>query len=160
MSHHYAPVVQYPIGAALLLRGAVAGVIALVGVVLMVWGLQSPSGNMLAPIVMASLLYILCAGIAAKFAWQLPRGNLHWDGRIWHWGDQALEADDGLCVHFDAQHCMLLSLRFKRQADVWLWLERRAAPAHWGDLRRAVYSRPKPNATVPQSHADADRGQA
>jgi hypothetical protein len=34
----------------------------------------------------------------------------------------------------------------------WRWLERSAAPARWGDLRRALYQRslPKPVAPEPQ----------
>ena len=161
MSRYHAPVVHYPIAAPCILGYGVAAVVVLVAVVLLGWAWRVPAQGLPAPVFAAVLfLYLLCAGLAVRFVWRLPRGNLHWDGRVWHWNGQALESQDALRVHWDAQRCLLLSLRLQGQPDAWLWLERRADPSRWGDLRRAVYSRARPSTADFHPHADADRGQA
>jgi toxin CptA len=41
----------------------------------------------------------------------------------------------------DTQSLLLVRLDEPTQRARWLWLERRARPERWQDLRRAIYSR-------------------
>lgn len=158
MSYRHAPALQYPVTGAYLLRRATLCAVALVALILLAWVWQLPALGVSAPLLSAVwMLYGLCVSVAIRFVWRMPQGRLQWDGAAWQWCDQCKEA---LHVHCDIQVCMLLSLRARGHGHIWLWLERRTDPARWGDLRRAVYSRPRPRLGVPHTHADAERGQA
>ena len=45
-------------------------------------------------------------------------------------------------VALDFQSLMLLRLTEPGRARRWIWIEQRAMPERWRDVRRAVYSRP------------------
>ena len=87
---------------------------------------------------------IVCAGSAAFHGWNTaPVGQLAWDGQVWRWegpGYQAGVAEYDLSVALDFQNLILLRIENQAHAKLWLWAERRAFPARWLDLRRAVYS--------------------
>lgn len=87
---------------------------------------------------------VICAGLAAYQGWKnSPVGQLTWDGQAWHWegpGYQAGIAEYKLLAALDFQNVMLLRIENQAHAKLWLWAERRAFPARWLDLRRAVYS--------------------
>ena len=97
--------------------------------------------------------FVLLAGLAARSRWNHSRGNrLAWDGAVWHWesaGYQTGTADHKLAVIADFQHMLLLRLENQAGASLWLWLEKKAMPERWMDLRRAVYSPHKSAATWP-----------
>jgi hypothetical protein len=82
--------------------------------------------------------------MATVAAWQAlgaqAPGELRWDGQFWlldggeHGGGVA-------SIHLDLQSLMLVRLAPAGGGTQWLWLERRAAPERWRDLRRALYAR-------------------
>ena len=84
------------------------------------------------------------AGWMAFRGWKnLPAGQLAWDGQVWRWegrGYQAGVAQYELWAAADFKNAMLLRIENQAHATLWLWAERRALPARWMDLRRAVYS--------------------
>jgi toxin CptA len=74
------------------------------------------------------------AGVAA---------NLNFDGQ--HWSLREPSAASGTArasVALDLQSLMLIRLTIPGRAQRWIWLERRAMPERWRDVRRALYSRP------------------
>jgi toxin CptA len=87
---------------------------------------------------------IAAAGVTAYIGWKnAPVGQLAWDGQHWRWespGYQTGIAEQQLSVIADFQHLLLLRIENPAHASLWLWLERRALPERWLDLRRAVYS--------------------
>lgn len=87
---------------------------------------------------------VICVGLAACQGWKnAPVGQLNWDGQVWHWegpGYQSGMAEYELSAALDFQNVMLLRIENQAHAKLWLWAERRAFPARWLDLRRAVYS--------------------
>lgn len=92
---------------------------------------------------------LLWAGVAACAlrCWRRwPEGWLEWDGGQWwlrvHGAPQALAAAPRM--QWDGQGFVLLSVALAVGGRRWLWLRRSSAPALWGDLRRAVYWRPRP----------------
>ena len=88
--------------------------------------------------------FALLAGLAAQSSWRhSPRGQLAWDGEAWRWespGYQTGAAEHKMVVIADFQHRLLLRLENQAGARLWLWLEKKAMPERWMDLRRAVYS--------------------
>jgi toxin CptA len=73
-----------------------------------------------------------------------PSSFLNFDGTRWSIpGPAGLQAADAK-VALDGQSWLLVRLTEPRYAARWVWLERRALPQRWQDLRRAVYSRPVP----------------
>lgn len=136
---HDAPAVSYPAG-----RSFVAGATMFLAWAagcagLVAWRVQAQA----TPVAFAAAAAVLMAG--GIFAWRAwlrsPRGMLSWDGLGWTWAGASAAQPGAPEVALDAQRLMLLRWRGGAGAAQWLWLERRAQPARWDDLRRAVYSR-------------------
>ncbi len=93
---------------------------------------------------LAGFVAIVIAGLAAWRGWKnAPVGQICWDGQVWRWegpGYQAGVAEYELLAAADFKNVLLLRLENQAHAKLWLWAERRAFPARWLDLRRAVYS--------------------
>ena len=89
-------------------------------------------------------VFVLGAGFAAYRGWRnSPVGNLAWDGQSWRWESpnyQTGVAEQQLSVLADFQNVLLLRIENQAKASLWLWVERKAFPERWLDLRRAVYS--------------------
>jgi hypothetical protein len=143
---HSAPSVNYPVGrsrwgAALLALAWLAGAAATLQ-----WTLyhEVPVARLA-----AAWLVLIAAGAMAAWRWRAqPRGSLAWDGAGWTWDGSAAPAVSGsLRVSVDLQRVLLVHWR-GGGASQWLWLERASAPERWADLRRAVYSRARPD-TLP-----------
>ena len=85
------------------------------------------------------------AGFAAYRGWRnSPAGNLVWDGQLWRWespGYQTGMAEQQLSVLADFQKVLLLRIQNQAKVSLWLWVERKASPERWLDLRRAVFCR-------------------
>ena len=80
-------------------------------------------------------------GGLGEFAAPRPASDLNFDGLHWSIpGAAGLHAADAR-VALDCQSWLLVRLAEPRRARRWVWLERRALPERWQDLRRAVYSR-------------------
>lgn len=138
---HNAPSVNYPVGrsrfAGLVLASAwAAGALAVVA-----WHSQVQAGVFRS--VLAWSLVLLAGACAARVWLRTPAGLLAWDGQAWNWtvGDWVLQAHPEVAL--DLQQVLLLRLG-SAPSFPWLWLEKRTAPARWDDLRRAVYSRARP----------------
>ncbi|NPC56191.1 hypothetical protein [Caenimonas soli] len=140
---HSAPSVSYPVG-----RSRFAATLLLVIWLLGAAGVALWSVQVRAPgwQVGASAALVLLAGLcAARNWWRAPPGDFSWDGENWNWSAAGQEAAGSLEVGLDLQRWLLL--RFTGGKVVrWLWLERARHPERWEDLRRAVYSRARPQA--------------
>lgn len=152
LSLHNAPPVVYPLGRSYFLGGLLLGVwCAGLFSVLLWYHLTLPFNWRL----LVGLLAVLAAGMAAASSWKnAPTGQLAWDGEVWRWqstGEPAGLATQEVSVVADFQRCLLLKLENQAGASLWLWVEQRAMPAHWLDLRRAVYS-PRKSSNAAQAH--------
>ena len=141
---HNAPSVAYPVGRPLLVV-LLAGSLWLAGlaVTLAWWATADPAGWRQ---VAAGLALVGSGGWALASWLRSPAGELRWDGLEWSGprGGNALALD----VALDLQQVLLV--RFPASGSPgWLWLERRRCPQRWPDLRRAVYSRARPQAPPP-----------
>jgi toxin CptA len=143
---HSAPSVTYPVGrsrwaAALLSLAWLAGAAATLQ-----WTLRH---EVSAARLAVAWLVLSAAGAVAAWRWRAqPRGSLAWDGAGWTWDASVAPAASGrLRVSVDLQRVLLVQWHGAGPAQ-WLWLERASAPERWADLRRAVYSRARPD-TLP-----------
>ncbi len=95
---------------------------------------------------------------------------MRWDGSHWYWEQPESDLAGHMHVVLDAQSQLLLHWQAQEQlpevlpealqarsnamphakprsrTHLWLWAERRACPADWLAMRRAVYSRAAPMA--------------
>jgi hypothetical protein len=144
---HGAPAVSYPVGrsrlAGLVLAAAwLAGAAACAA-----WGWQVAAPPWQRALAAALVLLSAVAGLKGWAA--APRGTLAWSGAAWRWegGPPAAAAVDGqVACALDLQRWLLLAWTAPGHPRAWLWLERERAPADWDALRRAVYSRARPEA--------------
>ncbi len=140
-----APAVRYPLVRSARLGGALAAMAALDGALLAAWALSDAAPAML-PLGAALAVWALACLCAWHFWVHSPCGVLVWSGQCW-----SMEAASGVQpvavqVHLDLQSFLWLRLRREGLRPRWVWLERDTAAGHWPDLRRAVYSRPRPGA--------------
>ena len=135
---HNAPAVTYPVG-----RSSIQGMIGLAlwllgALSVAAWSMTSPEVWRVAG---AAGLTVGVAMLSGVSWWRSRTGLLQWNADGWqlqlggHWGDGQPS------VALDLQRCLVLRWRASRGTGNWLWLDRASAPAHWDDLRRAVYSR-------------------
>ena len=137
---HSAPSVTYPVGrsrfaATLLLAawslGALAGAL---------WWLRAPDGWRLGLMAVA----LAVSGVIAARSWaSAAAGTLAWDGEAWTWSLQPDGRAHELLVGLDLQNWLLLRWSADGSSH-WLWLDRASRADRWDDLRRAVYSRARP----------------
>ena len=140
---HSAPSVSYPVGRSRFAAGLLSGCWLLGVAAVGLWSFQMrAAGWQLA----ASLGVLLLTGLWAAWNWlRAPQGLLSWDGQSWSWSAGA-QAEEGTPeVGLDLQRWLLLRWS-GAAASHWLWLQRARQPERWDDLRRAVYSRAKPQA--------------
>ncbi len=152
MTTHNAPPVIYPLGRSrfqgwLLLGLWLAGLLL---VLLWFYVTRQLDWRMV-----LALAAVLGAGVAARIGWKsAPAGQLAWDGEVWRWESSSYQtgiAEHELAVIADFQHMLLLRLENQARARLWVWVERRALPERWLDLRRAVYS-PRKSPAAPLRH--------
>ena len=149
--HFSAPPVRYPVGQG---SAPIWGLLILLGAggaVLVFW-LGQGAGDSLIRRSVAVLVWFVAASAVWHFWRNRVRGLLQWDGVHWHLetdqrGRSAHSLQGTLWVRLDLQHHLWVCLDGQDGRNAWLWLERQGAPERWGDLRRAVYSRPKPDAS-------------
>jgi hypothetical protein len=140
---HSAPSVTYPVGRS---RGATRLLITL-------WALGACSAGASCYLFDSNgwrqlllVLSVAFAGAAAGFGLRRDgAGTLRFDGLCWSLDGAAptrpVNAARVLAA-LDFQSLMLLRLSEPGRARRWVWVERRAMPERWRDVRRAVYSRP------------------
>lgn len=141
MTTHNAPPVVYPLGRSSFQAYLLASVWGAGLLVAIAWFYASGRIDWRIPLV---AVFVLFAGFAAHGGWKnSPAGNLAWDGQLWRWespGYQTGVAEQQLSVLADFQNVLLLRIKNQAGASLWLWVERKAFPERWLDLRRAVYS--------------------
>jgi len=140
----HAPGTRYAFERSRLLGWFVAIVLLFSGGGLGAW-MALTAGNLRLQFVVSAVLWAGTAALAWHFWRCLPRGFLQWDGLNW-----SLNANDAspitgaMTVHMDFQRVLLVHLKGLDGRTVWLCLERVGQNESWAALRRAVYSRPKP----------------
>jgi toxin CptA len=140
---HSAPSVSYPVGRSRFAAGLLLGVWLLGTAAVALWStlLRVPGWWLV-----ASVWLVLVAGLCAVWNWWwAPAGVLSWDGESWSWSAAGPGGTGGLKVGLDLQHWLLLRWT-GTDTSRWLWLERARHAERWEDLRRAVYSRARPQA--------------
>lgn len=140
---HSAPSVTYPVGRS---RGAAR-------ILLVLWALGACCAGASCYLIdgggwrqLLLVLSVVFSGVAAGFGLRRDgAGTLHFDGLHW----SLTEADPSRGVHaarvlvaLDFQSLMLLRFSEPGRGRRWVWVEQRAMPERWRDMRRAVYSRP------------------
>ena len=146
---HNAPAVVYPLGRSRFLGQLLFGLwfAGLLSVVVCTLTSQRFDWRMV-----TAFAAVLRAGAAVHVSWRhQPVGELHWDGAVWRWESVSYQTgvvEQDIVVMADFQSSMLLRLKNPASASLWLWPEKRTFPARWLDLRRAIYSSPKPPATA------------
>lgn len=84
--------------------------------------------------------------VSAWSIWRAREGVLAWDGEAWSWSRRgAAPAAGRVRPGLDLQRVLLVRWD-GGTSGCWLWLERRRCGARWDDVRRAVYSRARPEA--------------
>jgi hypothetical protein len=147
---HGAPSVNFPVGRSSFGRLAALACWLTALAAWAGWCLASPAPAR------QGLVAAVLAG-CGLWAWRALRreqgGALSWDGSAWHWQEAAAGAVPGASavgsievvpeVCADLQRLLLVRLAPVAAAGParWLWLVPSAAPALWGDVRRALYSR-------------------
>ncbi|HEY9207430.1 MAG TPA: hypothetical protein VIP31_00045 [Acidovorax sp.] len=162
--HFSAPPVRYPVGQDSVLLWGLLTLLGAGGAVLVFWLLQG-AGDSITRLSVAVLVWL----VAASALWHVWRYRIHgllqWDGLHWRLeteqlGKPAHSLEGTLWVRLDLQSHLWVCLDGQDGRHTWLWLERQGAPERWGDLRRAVYSRPKPEASRADEPAAVRRPQA
>ena len=142
---HGAPSVSYPVGRSRFAGGLLAAAWLLGCAAALLWWPHAYDPWRLA----AMLAALFAAGaVAAWHWWRQPGGILEWDGEAWSWSGCPASSVGRLEVVLDLQHT-LLARWTAAGAMHWLWLSRRQRAGRWDDLRRAVYSRARPQALQP-----------
>lgn len=134
---------RYPLVRSARLGCVLAGMACLDALLLGAWALSeaAPAGLLLGAALVAWALACLCA---VHFWVHSPRGVLVWSGLSWSLETASGPQPVALQVHLDLQSVLWLRLCCSGLRPQWVWLDRGTAAAHWPDLRRAVYSRPRP----------------
>jgi toxin CptA len=141
---HDAPSVTCPVGrshwaGALLLALWLAGLLAA-----LLWSTQTPPADWRSPLVWITVA--VAGALALRSWWRAPAGTLAWDGAAWSWrASGAADRAGQLRVSIDLQHAILVRWHDGNERS-WFWLERRHGGERWDDVRRAVYSRARPQA--------------
>lgn len=149
--HFSAPPVRYPVGQGELLFWCLSSLLLGVGAVLLLWLLRG-AGDSMTRLTLAASLWLGAACALVHFWRHRVRGVLQWDGSYWRLyiepaSDLVHPMEGTLWVRLDLQSHLWVCLDGPKGHGVWLWLERKDAPERWGDLRRAAYSRPMPEAS-------------
>ena len=141
---HNAPSVAYPVGRCAFQRQLYTFFTCAASAAWLAWALsQGPSA--------ALWLGACCLLMASVAGWRALRPTdltLAWDGQVWCLHSASQQVADQLgAVHvcWDVQKALLL--KWQPSSDTlgasmrWLWLGHARSPAHWQDVRRAVYAR-------------------
>ena len=92
-------------------------------------------------VLLAAVAIVITGGLVARGWYTAPVGSLTWDGDSWHWQSAGYLSGGPplkLAVALDLQRALWLQLENPAGANLWIWVEKSAAPHRWMDLRRAV----------------------
>lgn len=139
---HNAPAVTYPVGRA---RHVGSVIVAVWLLALAVLGAGAPLTNYSLFKTSAAVAAWLMCGFVSWRCWHASaQGRLSWTGAEWLWTPLGLARPElgHPEVIWDMQRTLLILWHGPTRRQ-WLWLVQSAQPALWLDLRRAVYSRPR-----------------
>jgi len=140
---HSAPSVTYPVGRSLFAGVLLLQVWSLAAAAIGLWWAHAGSPGWRLPV--AALALVAVGAWAAWNWWRSPAGVLAWDGESWSWSANGRIKEGAPQVGLDLQRWLLV--RWSGGASTgWVWLERGRLVERWDDLRRAVYSRARPDA--------------
>ena len=144
---HDAPSVTYPVGRSHWGAG-IALTLWLAGLVLTVLWSAQPQVTWWR--LGAAWTAVAVGGAVAALAWwRTPAGAFAWDGAAWTWSPAGgVPVTGQFRLSLDLQHALLVRWH-DEGAGRWFWLERQRRREAWDDLRRAVYSRARPEALPP-----------
>lgn len=150
MSFSHAPPVSYAMGRSFWVLGVLMGCgVAAASVTVNWWMVAAPGDE--GPWLGAAALLLSCG--VAMWGWQRsPVGVLQWDGQDWQWqsaGYQSPTTVDAPEPVLDLQGLLLVRMHNRAGAPWWVWADAASDPAHWLDLRRALFARPHPAKRVP-----------
>lgn len=150
---HSAPTVSYPVGRSRF-QGQLMGVLlALGGLAGAGWWSVVDTPGWRQGLFFATL--ILTGMVAVQAWWRSPVVVLAWDGETWRCNGGGVSMVGQVRLHLDLQFCILLCLHSDDAERLWLWTERRTAPAAWLALRRALVSSVTNHIYRPGGEADA-----
>ena len=140
---------QYPASRGYFLLWTMLILLVAGGAALLGWWFEG-SGASLPRAGWAGLVWLAAALAVWYSRLNTVTGTLRWDGVLWHLdhagaGFEKPALEGTLWVRLDMQDRLWVCMQTQGGRRNWLWLERRDAPLRWGDLRRAVYSRPGPD---------------
>jgi toxin CptA len=141
---HSAPSVSYPVGRSRFAGALLLGVWLLGAGACAAWRVAAPVSSGRSGV---AVVVVVCAGLFAAWRWwHMPMGTLIWDQEQWGWSGGSAGLPAVPQVSLDLQDWLLLRWR-PHSGSRWLWLERASRPEQWADLRRAVYSRARADAS-------------
>jgi len=141
---HNAPSVSYPVGRCAFQRWLYLAFTLMASAAWCTWALLQG----LRVSLWLSACCLVLAVVLGWREWRLPLMTLTWDGQVWCLHGASNQINDQLGaidVCLDVQKALLL--KWQPSSDKlgasmrWLWLGHERSPAHWEDLRRAVYAR-------------------
>lgn len=148
---HNAPSVIFPVGRCALYAGLLGALAALGGLVLAAWWIYAPVPTWAGS--MASAVWLMWVAFALGSWRRMPQGRIAWRATErravaampgqWHWLSAA--CPEGAPIErvelvLDLQVCLLLRLHNADSLTRWVWVERNRDPAHWTELRRALWA--------------------
>ncbi|BEP92824.1 hypothetical protein GmRootA79_12080 [Acidovorax sp. A79] len=145
------PAVLYPLRRSRALGCVLAGALLAGAGGLGAWFFRGSGAGSLWPVLAGGGLWLVAAASALHFWVHQLSGAIRWDGQSWALesgqpGDTLAALSASPEVLLDVQSHLWLHARPAGRGRIWLWLERSTQPERWMDLRRAVYSRPRPGA--------------
>lgn len=141
---HNAPSVSFPVGRSRF-QGQLIGWLVGLGV-LTVFAWCAQAENLGWRHWFAASLCLTTATWSGWSWWRTPIGSVSWDGVVWRWTTGARSVVVVPEPALDLQVAILLRLPVTADTGVnWLWLERTSNSPRWMALRRAIYSRARPN---------------
>ena len=143
---HNAPAVTYPVGRARQV-GAMVATVWLLALAVIVAAAPLTNSSLIKTSA-AVAVWLVCGSAAWRWWQSTVHGRLSWNGAEWLWTPKGLARPElgHPEVIWDMQRVLLVLWHGQTQRQ-WLWLVQSAQAAHWLDLRRAVYSRPRIDAS-------------
>ncbi|MES3002048.1 MAG: hypothetical protein V4787_15260 [Pseudomonadota bacterium] len=138
---------SYPVGRSRFAALLLASIWLAAAATALAWAMQLDHPGWRMPAIAAALFG---AGVFAAWGWwRGVRGELAWDGETWSCNAGPTAFTGSMTVALDVQRAMLVRWR-ESDRTRWLWLDSASRADLWGDLRRAVYSRARPEAARPE----------
>ena len=141
---HNAPSVSFPVGRSRFQGWLIGLLVGLGALSVFAWSVQADSLGwrqwLAASLCVTTSIWNIWSW------WRCPVGSISWDGVAWCWtvGERSVVVLPEMVL--DLQFAILLRLPTTEETGVtWLWLDRATNSLRWMAVRRAIYSRARPN---------------